>query len=66
VPRWAPDGRRFDLQAAKKIGGTTEGSVHVFALFLADTDTGDARPIGPELSDSEKVRDLCWLPDGKA
>jgi len=66
VPRWAPDGRHFIFQAAKKMSSTAEGAVHVFALFLVDADTGAARQVGPELAEGEKVRDLCWLPDGKA
>ncbi len=66
APRWAPDGQHFIFQAAKKISGTAEGPVHVFALFLANADTGEARQIGPELALNERVRDVCWLPDGKA
>lgn len=66
VPRWAPDGRHFVFQSARKTGETAEEQGPAFALVLANADTGEARPIGPELAYGERVRDVCWLPDGKA
>jgi Tol biopolymer transport system component len=66
LPRWAPDGKRFLFQAFRRAGGTDEGPIQVFALFLVNADTGETRQITPELPFSEQVRDLCWLPEGKA
>lgn len=64
VPRWAPNGREFMFLAGK--GAHPTNPPLAWALFLADAETGDTRQIGSELGPDEKVREFCWLPDGKA
>ncbi|MSU63144.1 MAG: serine/threonine-protein kinase [Pedosphaera sp.] len=66
LPRWAPDSQRFVFQAMKKVGGTPNEPTWAWALFLVNADTAEFRQIGPELPDEQQMRNLCWLPDGKA
>jgi Tol biopolymer transport system component len=64
-PRWAPDNRRLACLARKMIGGSTDGPVNAHGVFVIDTDTGEATKIGPDLSETERILDWCWRPDGQ-
>lgn len=66
TPRWAPDGKHFVFQAYRTVGGTLEGPTNVWALFLVDPQTAQTHQMTSEFRDDERLRDLCWLPDGKA
>ena len=66
LARWAPDSRRFMFQAQKQIGGTVDEPILIYAFFVVNSDTGEARQIGPDLLEAERANDLCWRPDGEA
>ncbi len=65
IPRWAPDNRHLAFMPAKQIGGTEDGPTNAYATFLIDTHTGEARKLGPDLAEAERLLDWCWQPDGQ-